>query len=328
MRVQHLTSVDGDLVFDLDPQIACASGAGSAGRVRIADDVTVDETALLARAATYEFAVFEERVAGAAIGIRPRLLDMPSDTTDRYRAEIEPLAQDGRFVEIREDEADVVATGRGVVAAASAWLGGLDGRSVGIEVFDAVGREVAAEVVRRGGTVVAVSTRAGAVADAAGLDLAVLDRAREEHGESFVLHLDLEVHRRPELHGLLLDVLIPGSGTGTYTAELADDVQAKVISPAVPVPYTPAGLEVLHRNGVVALPDFVTAAGGLLARRAPGGLPPHEVLDRVDRLITERIEAARTARMDPIEHATVLADTFLATWIPVDHLPDGPAPVW
>lgn len=349
MIVHPLSSVDGEIVFDIDPDVA----GTTAGGTRVADDVTVDEVALLARAMTYKFAVFEQRLGGAKAGIRPRLLDSHDETMGRYCDEIRRLVEERRFLtgaDMGTTTADFdplfptaarrarvidsavggvafeeLVTGRGVTAAAAAWLGGLEGRTVAIEGFGAVGGGVARDVVRRGGRVVAVSTVAGAVADGGGLDVDALFAARAEHGDGFVTRLGLDVHRPVELHGLAVDVLVPGARVGVYDADVAADVQAAVIVPAANVPYTAAGLDVLRANGVVALPDFVCNAGAVLAYQAPRGLPPHEVLDRVDRLIRERITSARSARMDPIEHATVLADTFLGTWIPDEHRPDGPA---
>ena len=348
MIVHHLTSVDGEIVFDIDPEVA----GTTAGGTRVSDDVTVDEVARLARAMTYKFAVFEQRLGGAKAGIRPRLLDTHAETMERYCAEILPMVQERRFLtgadlgtvtsdfapllppgagsRIIDTEVDGVAfedvvTGRGVVAAAAAWLGGIEGRSVAVEGFGSAGGGVAREVQRRGARLVAVSTIEGAVAHGAGLDVDALFEARARHGDSFVHHLDLEVHRPAELHGLAVDVLVPGARVGVYTAELAATVQAAVISPAANVPYTGAGLDVLRRAGVVALPDFVCNAGAVLAYQAPRGLTPDEVLGRVDRLIGERVSEAKTAKMDPIRHASVLAETFLATWIPDEHRPDGPA---
>ena len=350
MIVHHLRSVDGEIVFDIDPEV-CGTTAGG---TRVADDVTVDEVALLARAMTYKFAVFEERLGGAKAGIRPRLLDSHDETMRRYCDEIRPLVEARTFLtaaDLGTTSADFaslapsdappsvmdqvvdgvpfeqVVTGRGVVAAADAWLGGLDGRTVAVEGFGAVGGGVVREVQRRGGRLVAVSTIRGAVADGAGLDVDALFEARDAHGDDFVRHLDLEVHRPAELHRLAVDVLVPGARTGVYTAEVAEEVQATVVAPAANVPYTAAGLDVLRRLGVAALPDFVCNGGAVIAYRSPRGLGPHEVLARVDRLVGERIEAARLSKMDPIRHAATLADTFLATWIPVEHRPDGPASV-
>lgn len=347
MLVHHLTSVNGEIVFDLDPDVVGVTAGGT----RMADDVTVDEIALLARAMTYKFAVFERRIGGAKAGIRPRLLDTRDETIHRYVEEIRPMVEARRFLTgadlgtttadfdpLRSDNRPTVfdevidgigfeelVTGRGVVAAAAAWLGGLEGRTFAVEGFGKVGHGVAREVVRRGGRVVAVSTLRGAVANAAGFDVDELVEARTEHGESFVRELGLEVHLPRELHELPVDVLVPGARTGVLDAELAPLVQARVVSPAANVPYTLAGLDAMRSNGVVVLPDFVCNGGAVLAYQASRGLPAREVLELVDRRIGERIEAARLAKIDPIRYATTIAETFLATWVPVEHRPDGPA---
>lgn len=347
MRVQHLTSVDGEFVHDLAPEVV----GQIAATVRLDDDVRRDDVALLARASTYRHATFGLRVGGAAIGVRPRLVDGRSETVDRLRAEVAPLltdgavqlladfgmegvdpsewqpgARDGRQV-VGPDGARVHdrALGRGVASAAAAWLGSLDGRSVAIEGFGVAGAGVARAFVARGARVVAVSTHFGAVADGAGLDVDALVGARHRHGPAFVRTLGLVVHRPEELHELPVDVLVPGAGTGMYDAAMARRVDAAVIAPVAAVPYTADGLDELRTAGVAALPDFVTNAGDVLARNAPPGLPADEVIARAERLIGEQIEAARLSKIDPFDYAALVADTFLTTWIPEPHRPDGPA---
>lgn len=346
MQVHHLRSVDGEIVFDMDPEVV----SPAAGGTRLAEDVTVDELALLARAMTYKLAVFEGRIGGAKAGIRPRLLDSRAETLARYCDEVRPLVEEGRFLtgaDLGTATADFaplgdgtpgvfaevidgvgfeeLVTGRGVVAAAEAWLGSLEGRTVALEGFGKVGHGVAREVVRRGGRLVAVSTLRGAVAQAGGFDVAELVAARAEHGEGFVHHLGLDVHRPRELHELRVDVLVPGARVGVYDAALAARVQAGVIVPAANVPYTVGGLAELRSRRVAALPDFVCNGGAVLAYESSAALTSAEVLAKVDREIGERIRAAKLAKMDPIRHAAMLAETFLTTWVPVDQRPDGPA---
>lgn len=346
MHVHHLRSVDGEIVFDLDPEVV----RPAAGGTRMADDVTVDELALLARAMTYEMAAFEARIGGATAGIRPRLLDTRTETIARYVDEIRPLVEEGRFItnaDIGTSAADFatlagagpstfdhvvdgvgfdeLVTGRGVVVAAEAWLGSLDGRTVAVEGFGKVGHGVVMEAIRRGGRVVAVSTQRGAVASAAGFDVDELVDARAEHGESFVHHLGLDVHPPRELHELRVDVLVPGARVGVLDADLARRVQARVVAPAAHVPYTSGGLDVLRRSSVAALPDFVCNGGAVLAHLASPALTPQEVLRAVDRQIGERIRAAKLSKVDPFRYASLLADTFLSTWVPAELRPDGPA---
>lgn len=346
MIVVPLTTVDGEIVFDLPEEVA----ATAAGGTRVAEGVTVEETALLARAMTAKFATFGARLGGAKAGIRPRLIDTHAETMARYCEEIRPLVESGRFLtdaDLGTRHADFatlragsradrfeelvdgvpfeeVVTGRGVVAAAAAWFGGLDGRTVAVEGFGSVGAGVARAVDRAGGRVVAVSTIDGAVADGRGLAVERLLDARGRHGDRFVHELGLEVHRPAELYELEVDVLVPGARTGALDATVADRVQARVVVPAANVPYTEAGLARLRTAKIPALADFVCNGGAVLGHRLSAGLPVHEVLDLVEREIAGRVEASRLARIDPYVHAWTMAETFLGTWVPVECLPSGP----
>lgn len=334
MHVQHLTSVDGEIVFDFDPDLVSPVAAG----VRMAEGLTVEQAARLARRRTQMCAAFEVRMAGATVAVRPRLLTSRADTIAALvdelattagedfvpfpdlgitHAELSPVAPRPRFdTDVDGVPLGELSAGRGVAAAAQAWLGDLDGVTVAVEGFGVTGSGVARDLTRRGARIVALSTERGAVADAGGFDIAAVVAARDEHGDAFVRHLDLEVHLPRELHELPVDVIVSGAGVGFYDEAKADLVQARVIVPSGADPYTPAGLDVLRGAGVAALPATLSAAGDLLADTAPIGLSADEVLGRVDRLITERVEAARLSKMDPIDYADTLADTFATTWLP------------
>lgn len=321
MPVHALTSLDGEIVADLDPGVA----PETAGPTRFAADVAADQLALVARATTYQLATFGARLGGAAAGVRPRLLDTDAETRDRWCVEVAPLARDGRFTPLERADPDGALRGRGVAVAAEAWLGSLEGRTVAVEAFDDVGHAVAREVVRRGGLVVAISTARGAIARSGGFAVDELADARADHGDAFVHQLGLDVHLPRELHELRVDVLVPGAHVGVLDAEVAGRVRAGVVVPGAAVPCTSAALAALRAAGIAVLPDVVTTGGAAVAHLAPPGLTPDEVARRVDREVAERIEAARLARMDPIRHATTLAETFLSTWLPEPHRPDGPA---
>ncbi|WP_436796207.1 hypothetical protein [Actinospongicola halichondriae] len=317
MLVHHLTSVDGEIVFDLDPDVAGAA----VGRTYLREGVTAEHGAVLARAATYRAAIFEERVAGAAATIRPRLIDTEAETFDRLRDEVAPMAEAGRFA--LADERSSVA--RGIVAAMAAWFRGLEGRRIVVHGFDDLGAEVARLVVERGGHLAGVSTASGAIASGSGLDIDAVEATRADHGELFVTQLGLELHRTDEALDLAVDAAVLGGAVGTIDRETAERISAAVVVPSSDAPYAEAGLDVLRRRGIVALPDTVTTAGPTLEALAPRGLTDAEIAARADRLIGERIEGARSSKVDPYRYATTLADTFLTTWVPADHLPDGPA---
>lgn len=314
MHVRHLSSVDGDLVVDFE---AGSSGELSGG-LFVEGAVTLDSTKQLARAATMRAALFEERLAGAAVGVRPRLVDSAEETRLRIAEELRSMDIDpDRFPEQGS------ASGRTAVVAAAAWLGGLDGRTVAIEGFGPRAETAAHAVASRGGRLVGISSPAGAVADAAGIDTETVLDARSEHGDLFVTMLGLELHRADELFGLAVDVLVTTGGVASLGPERASTVGARVLAPTDDAAYTAAGIDVLRRRQVVPVPDFVCAAGPFLEAHAPPGLPAEEVRARADRLVHERIDGARLAKIDPVRYASALADTFLTTWVPADQRPDG-----
>ena len=308
MHLQHLTSVDGEIVWDVDPAVV----DGARGRVYLREGVTADHGASLARAATDRAALFEERVVGAAATIRPRLIDTDEDTLARFRAEVRQLEEADRFHPV-DEPAD---PGRGVVAAMDSWFDGLAGRRIALVDLDELGLSIADLVVERGGRVVGVSNRSGSVATSAGLDPAALRAAREAHGELFVTEIGLELHLPSELLGLRVDAVVLGGGVGIVDRELAGTIGADVVVPTSDAAYTADGLHELRRRKIVPLPDLATTAGPMLEASAPAGLTPAERTARAERLIADRIGGARLSKVDPVRYAETIAETFLATWVP------------
>lgn len=317
MHVQHLTSVDGELVHDLDPETV----DGAVARVHLRDGVTADDGGLLARAATYRAALFEERVPGAAVTVRPRLIDTPEETLARVHDELAPLEESGRL----SLAAETTSVARGAVTALDAWLGGVAGRRVVIHGFDDLGSEIARAVVERGGRLAGLSTTSGAVASGAGLDPETVTQARAEHGDLFVTELGLELHLPAELLDLAVDAIVVGGGVGIVDDEFSRRVGASVVVPVTDAPFTETGLDTLRRRRIVALPDTATTAGPMLHALAPRGLSDDERSARAERLIHERMDGARRSKIDPLRYATTLADTFLATWVPAGIRPAEPA---
>jgi len=344
-EIVELGSVPGFVVFDL-PGVPV-----SAGGTRMAPDVSVAEVALLARAMTYKFAALGQQVGGAKAGVRGNPADHAGKAAlmARFCAEIAPLADAGRlltgpdmgtteedFAPLRERRAAPAAisavvdgvpfedllTGFGVAAAAETalaarWGGGWDGRSVAIEGFGKVGGGVAREVTRRGGRVVAVSTVAGCLADAAGLDVDLLLGLRRAHGDGCVLHYGRPAGPPGRLFTAVnADVVVPGTRPGVISGRTAGSLptSVRVIAPAANVPYTAQGAEALGRRGIVALPDFVCNAGAVIGYRSPAGATPGEVLDAVGATIAELVAEALRHGDGPLAGACERAGNFLLSW--------------
>lgn len=347
VRVIELTSVPGFIVFDLP------GASRSAGGTRLATGVSQSEVALLARAMTYKFAALGDQLGGAKAGIAadPADGEARAAVMARYCAEVAPLVAAGEFLTgpdmgtFEEDFAPLranraapsaisavidglpfedVLTGFGVAVAGQAALtadnrsggDGWSGRSVAVEGFGKVGGGVALEVTRRGGRVVAVSTIEGCLTDPAGLDVPRLLALRRSHGDGCVLRYGGSTGPRAQLFSVAADVLVPGTRPGSIDAAVAAGLSpaVRVIAPAANAPYTAAGISVLRQRGVLALPDFVSNAGAVIAYRSPRDATTGEVLADVERRVSSLITEALAHPEGPYAGACASAADFLRSW--------------
>lgn len=342
MEVVRLRTVDGMIAFDF-PDVP------SAGGTRYAPDVTEEETRLLARAMTYKFGVLGRPLGGAKASIRGEA-GQREEILARYCAEVAPLVRSGRFLtgpDLGTSEADFaplrdpaaphvmessvagvefedLLTGFGVVAAAEATLGSLDGAAFGIEGFGKVGGGVAREVVRRGGRVVAVSTTDGCVVSDAGLDVELLWSMRRLYGDTCIWHVGGSVDEAPAaLFDIPVEVLVPGARPGVVTMAVAERLRARAVVPAANVPYAEGAIEVLHRRGVRALADFLCNAGAVIGYLQPPTARPGEVFRVVDRTIGDLVQRASLDPAGPFIGACAIAETFLRTWRDPAGMPDA-----
>lgn len=272
----------------------------TAGGVRMAADLSLSEMARLARAMTYKFAMLELPCGGAKAGIwldpadaqRPAVMQAFLDV-------VAPLVESRQYLagaDMGTSAADFAAldaasgrksslgsqivdgmpledqlTGYGVVVAAKTACEilsrPLKEARVALEGFGKVGAGVAKFLARENARLVAVSNIHGTIEDPDGLDIDKLLRLRERHGDDALQRYadTLNLLPRPMLFAVAADILIPGARPDAIDAEIAAALPARLIVPAANIPYAAGAIEVLERRAIVALPDFVTNAGGVLA---------------------------------------------------------------
>ena len=337
MQIQKLTATDAFIVFDLDD-------APAAGITRAAPKILVDGATALARTLTYRFATFERRVGGASAGINAKPEDRPAAVA-AYVDEVGPLVSAGRFLTEagRGVSGDDLAplrpldprpadywqledalTGVSVAVAAAVAAGGLEGRTVALEGFDASGPAIAAGLGEQGARIVAVSSAEG-TATGAGFEPDALAALWSTHGPKLVAELASDpapLAAPGAALGAEVDVLVVGSRPGVVTDEVAASVAARVVVPSGPTPVTAKALARLRRAGTVVVPDFVSTAGPLFA-----GWPEEGGAGTIDpaRAAAEGVRAALAEVLDhadgPLLGACYRAEAFLATWR--DQLPFG-----
>lgn len=269
------------------------------GGVRMARDISIAEVARLARAMSFKYAMLEMPCGGAKAGIWLDPRDPRRDEIVQAFAEsIRPLAERGAFypaADMGTSAADFAAlygetsssthfaeqlyegmtlesqlTGAGVVESARAaaeklgW--GLRGATVAIEGFGKVGAGAAKFFTREGARVVAVSTVLGAIHDPGGLDVERLLALRDAHGDASIEKYPSGRRIEPaELFMVAADVHVPGARPDAIHAGNVHAIRAKLIAPAANIPYGAGTIASLAARSIIALPDFVTNAGGVLA---------------------------------------------------------------
>jgi glutamate dehydrogenase (NAD(P)+) len=333
------TGMTGFVLVDLDD----ASAAD--GVVRSAKKILVDGARTMARSRTYAWALLGEQVSGASAGIsvspdhreagvaafvdavveRVRSgelsLDPGKGMTREDLAPFDPIDRRGQLRDARGQSGPLSAEllAASAVAAASAALGGLDGRRVALEGAAEALPALVAALGRAGASLVAVGTGTGAACEPGGLDPQKVLEAHREHGEGLTAVLGSD--EAATVMTAEADVLMCGSRLGLVDHDVAGTLGHRLLVPIGPVPVTAKGLAVATRRGVVVLPDFLTTVGPLLAFRSPEDVTAEDLLVRAD-----EVAAGITAELldhpeGPLLAACLRAEGFLATW--QDRLPFG-----
>lgn len=321
------------------------------GGTRMVADVTTDEVAHLARAMTWKLAVCGVRYAGAKAGIRfaggdraavlGAFLDRVREWQDFFLTGPDIGTHPEDFLALEPEGGatpvwarthdglgmDDLAVGHGIKGAAAVALERLglpfEGAGMAIEGFGKAGAGTARACARAGARVLAVSTVEGALVDPAGLDVDELLALRARHGDGFVHHGPVPARPREALFGVECDVLVPGARPHVITPESVGELRCAAVVPTANVPYAPGAVDALAAGGILALPDFVTNAGGIHLYEAPECQEdPVRCLTAVERLIGEtvrRVLAASDAdHVTPTRAALEIARAFLSK-APAEH---------
>ena len=288
------TGMRGVLVID-----NTARGMGKGG-TRMSPTVTIEEVRRLARTMTWKWAGVDLSFGGAKAGILADPADPNKETILRSwaRALAKHIPSEyvlGLDMGLNERDAAVVQDeigDRGAAVGSPYELGGvpydqlgvtgfglaecaevacdaaglpLEGASVSIQGFGAVGNAAAKRFVELGATVVCVSSIEGVVYDPGGLDVDRLLALRQEVGDRAVKEYGGNALEPGEELTVQADVLVPAATQDQIDEKLAATLPAKVVVEGANLPSTPAAQRVLSERGVTVVPDFIANAGGVVA---------------------------------------------------------------
>ena len=194
---------------------------------------------------------------------------------DQYSASvghIVPGVVTGKPIELGGSLGRESATGRGAVEAAA--LAGekiglsLNGARIAIQGYGQVGAWAARLGHARGAKIVAVADVGGAIHNAGGLDIAMIDRKMREGARSVTETGCGEVIGKgtdgsAKTFALDCDILMPCALGDAVDEHIASQIKAKLVVEGANGPLTPKADDVLLERGIIVVPDVYANAGGV-----------------------------------------------------------------
>lgn len=288
------TQMRGVLVID-----NTARGMAKGG-TRMSPHVSIEEVRRLARTMTWKWAGVDLSFGGAKAGImadpsapnkeeilrawaRALRRHIPSEyvvgldmgLTERDAAVVQDELGDrgaavGSPVELGGVPYDELGlTGFGVAEAAdvACSLSGLQlqGATVAIQGFGAVGHAAAKRFVELGAQVVAISSVDGVLYDPDGLDVEQLLELRRQCGDRAVKeYVGGQALSPGEELLVVADVVVPAAIQDQIDGDLAARMQTRVVVEGANLPTSQAAQEVFKQRGITLVPDFIANAGAVV----------------------------------------------------------------
>jgi glutamate dehydrogenase (NAD(P)+) len=139
----------------------------------------------------------------------------------------------------------------------------LRGARVVVQGFGAVGKHAARFLAEKGSILVGASDTSGTLTDPAGLDVAGLIALKENgrtlreypHGEKLDADAILDID---------CDIWIPAARPDVVHADNVARLKTRLVPQGANIPCTPEAELVLHKRGILTIPDFIANAGGVI----------------------------------------------------------------
>jgi len=245
-------------------------GGGKGGIIIDPSEYSESELERVTRAFAVELTPLigeDKDVPAPDVNTGQREMNWIKDTYETLEETTEPGVITGKDLASGGSEGRVEATGRSTVIAAREafdYLGeDIADATVAIQGYGNAGWITAKLVEEMGATVVAVSDSSGGIYSEEGLDAVAAKDHKRETGSVVGFHGADEEITNDELLQLDVDLLVPAALENAIDAEIADGVQADVISEAANGPITPDGDDVLEEKDVLIVPDILANAGGV-----------------------------------------------------------------
>lgn len=267
----------------------------SIGGVRMAPDVTTEECFRLARAMTFKNAAADLPHGGGKVVVygdpkmpRPekerlmRALAVSLRNTEEYIFAPDMGTDEHCMAWVRDEIGRVVglprelggipldeigATGFGICHATEVALKyydfDLDGASVVIQGFGAVGKHAARFLADKGAKLVATADSRGAIHNPKGLNVEALIQLKRQ-GRSVADYGDAVALASDRLIDVECDIWIPAARPDVINEGNVSRLNTKLLVEAANIPVTPGAEDNLYKRGIIYVPDFIANAGGVI----------------------------------------------------------------
>ncbi len=202
------------------------------------------------------------------IGTNAQVMAWVMDTYSMIRGYTTPGVVTGKPIALGGSEGRNEATGRGVIVAAHeatkrVGLNFADSRVV-VQGFGNVGSVAAMLAEEAGAKVIGISDARGAIFNPNGLPIKELYHRYSGRDGGIQEYRDCDKITNEELLALDCDILIPAAIAAQITGENAHAVKAKLIVEGANGPTTPEADQILGDRGILAVPDILANAGGVV----------------------------------------------------------------
>lgn len=160
--------------------------------------------------------------------------------------------------------------------------------TVAIEGFGNVGTFTSKYLSELGAKIIAVSDSKGVIYNQQGLEIKKLLEIKKTGS---VINYPGKILSNKEIFELTVDILIPSALPDVITKNNVENVKAKIIVEAANIPTTPKIEEILHKKGILVVPDIVANAGGVISSYAEyKGYNPKKMFNLIEKKIKRNVK--------------------------------------
>jgi glutamate dehydrogenase (NAD(P)+) len=139
----------------------------------------------------------------------------------------------------------------------------LAGARVAVQGFGSVGIHAARFLAEKGAVLVAAADSGATVSDPKGLDIAAL-AGHKGAGGALGDFAGVAKGDRDAVIDAECDIWIPAARPDVIRADNVDRLKARLVLEGANIPLTPEAEAILHKRGVLCVPDFIANAGGVI----------------------------------------------------------------